>query len=173
MGVNVEKRRAIPALIKMLQRPSPVNYSTFVAKMFESLFGKYPFFRAVPCILCMAVIFKLSSMTMEQLEEFPHIWDKLAHFCEYATLAGCYAMLWTRAEWSKRQWLRVLVVAALALAYGCTDEFHQRFTEGRDSSVLDLVADLTGGLIGGAVYAVITRILNRFDPVPKKVDDEQ
>lgn len=140
-------------------------FSTFVAKMFESLFSKYPFFRAVPCILCMAVIFKLSSMTMEQLEEFPHIWDKLAHFCEYATLAGCYAMLWTRTEWSKRQWLRVLVVAVLALAYGCTDEFHQRFTEGRDSSVLDLVADLTGGLMGGVVYAVITRILNRFDPV--------
>ncbi|MBQ1656101.1 MAG: hypothetical protein II053_04270 [Bacteroidales bacterium] len=36
------------------------------------------------------------------------------------------------------------------------------------------VADLTGGLIGGAVYAVITRILNRYDPVPEeKVDGRQ
>jgi len=116
----------------------------------------------------MAIIFKLSSMTSEQLEDFPHIWDKLAHFCEYATLAGCYAMLWSRNEWSKRQWLRVLVVGLLALAYGCTDEFHQSFTDGRDSSALDLVADLVGGLIGGTVYAAVVLILNRFDPVPEK-----
>lgn len=143
-------------------------FSIFGAKMFESLFDKYPFFRAVPCILCMAIIFKLSSLTNEQLEDFPYIWDKLAHFCEYATLAGCYAMLWTRNEWSKRQWLRVIVVGVLALLYGCTDEYHQSFVEGRDSSVLDLVADLTGGLVGGVVYAVVTRILNRYDPVPEK-----
>ena len=136
--------------------------------MFESLFNKYPFFRAVPAVLCMAIIFKISSMTNEQLEDFPHVWDKLAHFCEYATLAGCYAMLWMRTEWSKRQWLRVLVVGVLALVYGCTDEFHQSFVEGRDSSVLDLVADLTGGLMGGVVYAEIRRILNRYDPVPEK-----
>ena len=113
----------------------------------------------------MAIIFKLSSLTNEQLEDFPQIWDKLAHFLEYATLAGCYAMVWTRNEWSKRQWLRVLIVGVLALAYGCTDEYHQSFVEGRDCSALDLVADLTGGLFGGVVYAVITRILNRFDPV--------
>ena len=137
--------------------------------MFESLFQKYPFFRAVPCILCMASIFKLSSLTNEQLEDFPQIWDKLAHFLEYATLAGCYAMIWTRNEWSRRQWLRVLVVGVLALAYGCTDEYHQSFVEGRDCSAFDLVADLTGGLFGGIVYAVITRILNRFDPVDKKM----
>ena len=121
----------------------------------------------------MAIIFKSSSLTMEQLEDFPHIWDKLAHFCEYATLAGCYAMLWTRNEWSKRQWLRVLVVGGLALLYGCTDEFHQSFVETRDSSVLDLVADLTGGLMGGIVYAIVTRILNRFDPVPEKPKNPQ
>ena len=112
----------------------------------------------------MAIIFKLSSMTMDQLEDFPHIWDKLAHFCEYATL---------RNEWSKRQWLRVLVVGGLALLYGCTDEFHQSFVETRDSSVLDLVADLTGGLMGGVVYAIVTRILNRFDPVPEKPKNPQ
>lgn len=141
--------------------------------MFESIFEKYPFFRAVPAILCMAIIFKLSSMTSEELEDFPHIWDKLAHFCEYATLAGCYAMLWSRNEWSKRQWLRVLIVAGLALAYGCTDEIHQRFVEGRESSVFDLVADLIGGLMGGVVYAVVTRILNRYDPVPEKPASEE
>ena len=138
--------------------------------MFESLFQKYPFFRAVPCILCMAVIFKLSSLTDMDLKEFPHIWDKLAHCLEYASLAGCYAMVWTRGEWSRRQWLRILVVAALCVAYGCTDEYHQSFVEGRDCSALDLVADLCGGLLGGMVYAAIVKLLNRFDPVKSDND---
>ena len=38
-----------------------------IPNMFESIFDKYPFFRAVPCVLCMAIIFKLSSLTNEQL----------------------------------------------------------------------------------------------------------
>ena len=81
-------------------------------------------------------------------------------------------MIWTRTEWSKRQWLRVLVVGILALVYGCTDEYHQSFVEGRDSSVLDLVADLTGGLTGGIVYAGIVLLLNRFDPVPPPPEEK-
>lgn len=134
--------------------------------MFESLFTKYPFFRKIPAILCMAVIFKLSSMTSVELEDFPHVWDKLAHTCEYATLAGCFAMWWTRREWSSRQWLRILVVVGLALAYGCTDEFHQSFVEGRSCDPFDLIADSFGGLVGGSVYAIVCLILNKYDPLP-------
>lgn len=134
--------------------------------MFESLFTKYPFFRKIPAILCMAIIFKISSMTSADLEGLPHVWDKLAHTCEYATLAGCFAMWWTRGQWSSRQWLRVLIVMGLALAYGCTDEYHQRFVEGRSCDALDLVADTFGGLVGGSVYALICKLLNRFDPLP-------
>lgn len=135
--------------------------------MFESLFDKYPFFRKVPAILCMAIIFKLSSMTSAELEGFPHVWDKLAHTCEYATLAGCFCMWWSRRQWALKPWLKVLIVGGLALAYGCTDEYHQSFVEGRDCSALDLVADLTGGLIGGSVYVLIVKILNKFDPLDK------
>ena len=102
--------------------------------MFESLFDKYPFFRKVPAILCMAIIFKISSMTSYELEGFPHVWDKLAHTCEYATLAGCFCMWWARRQWSVKPWLKVVIVMLLALAYGCTDEYHQLFVEGRDCS---------------------------------------
>ena len=136
--------------------------------MFESLFQKYPFFRKVPAILCMAIIFKISSMTSADLEGFPHVWDKLAHTCEYATLAGCFCLWWSRGKWSAKTWLKVLIVMGLALAYGCTDEYHQGFVDGRDSSALDLVADTLGGLIGGMVYVLIVWILNRFDPLPSE-----
>ena len=75
-------------------------------------------------------------------------------------------MWWTRKQWSSKPWLKVLIVALIALAYGCTDEYHQSFVEGRDCSALDLVADLTGGLIGGSVYVLVVWILNKFDPLP-------
>lgn len=145
-----------------------MSFAIFMLKMFETLFDKYPFFRKIPAVLCMAIIFKLSSMTQADLQDFPHVWDKLAHTCEYATLAGCFALWWDRAKWSSRQWLRVLVVAVLALAYGCTDEYHQSFVEGRSCDPMDLIADFTGGVIGGTVYAIVCKILNRFDPLPIK-----
>lgn len=134
--------------------------------MFETLFQKYPSFRRIPAILCMAIIFKISSMTSAELEGLPHVWDKLAHTCEYATLAGCYAMLWTRAKWSTKAWLKILIIAGLALAYGCTDEFHQSFVEGRSCDAHDLIADTLGGFIGSSVYFVICKILDKFDPLP-------
>ncbi len=135
--------------------------------MFESLFDKYPFFRKVPAILCMAIIFKLSSMTSADLENFPQVWDKLAHTCEYATLAGCFCMWWARGQWSIKPWLKVLIVMGLALAYGCTDEYHQLFVEGRSSDAMDLIADAVGGFIGGSVYWLIVKILNKYDPLDK------
>lgn len=134
--------------------------------MFETLFQKYPSFRRIPAILCMAIIFKISSMTSAELEGLPHVWDKLAHTCEYATLAGCYAMLWTRAKWSTKAWLKILIIAGLALAYGSTDEFHQSFVEGRSCDAHDLIADTLGGFIGSSVYFVICKILDKFDPLP-------
>lgn len=134
--------------------------------MFESIFRKYPFFRVIPAVLCMALIFKISSMTSEDLEDFPQVWDKLAHCCEYAALAGCFSLWTVRNAWLKKTWLKILIVVALTLAYGCTDEFHQSFVEGRDSSALDLVADTVGGLIGATVYALVCWILNKYDPLP-------
>lgn len=60
----------------------------------------------------------------------------------------------------------------LALAYGCTDEYHQRFVEGRSCDAMDLIADTLGGLIGGSVYVLIVKILNRYDPLPQTESDE-
>jgi VanZ family protein len=45
--------------------------------------------------------------------------------------------------------VRVAVLAAaLAGAYGVTDEWHQTFTPGRDASLADVVKDLAGAVLG-------------------------
>ena len=59
------------------------------------------------------------------------------------------------------------IVMGLALAYGCTDEYHQLFVEGRSCDAMDLIADSIGGLIGGSVYVLIVKILNKYDPLVK------
>ena len=50
---------------------------------------------------------------------------------------------------------------ALASLYGATDEFHQSFVPGRDSDVLDWVADTLGAALGAASATVATRALRR------------
>jgi VanZ family protein len=38
----------------------------------------------------------------------------------------------------------LVVAAAISLLYGISDEYHQRFVEGRDSNVFDLLTDAVG-----------------------------
>ena len=73
-----------------------------------------------------------------------NIWDKLAHAIEFGILA---ALLWRAiggsflaAATPKRA---ALYLSACAL-YAGLDEYHQSFVPGRDSSLLDVLADVTG-----------------------------
>jgi VanZ family protein len=45
-----------------------------------------------------------------------------------------------------------LVGTIAASAYGVSDEFHQSFVAGRDSEVLDWVADTVGAAVGAASF---------------------
>jgi VanZ family protein len=70
---------------------------------------------------------------------------KLAHFTEYAVLAG----LWFRALSSGLRW-RAWTVAAAALAisagWAVVDEAHQWFTPSRTASLADVALDTAGAL---------------------------
>ncbi len=45
-----------------------------------------------------------------------------------------------------------VLAAALAAAYGVTDEWHQTFTPGRDASLADVVKDLAGAVLGAWAF---------------------
>lgn len=104
-------------------------------------------------IVYMAIIFHLSSEPhpLPQLTE--HVWDKLLHTTEYAGLAMlvCRALLGEGVGWTTA----ILASAVFASFYSATDEFHQLFTPGRDSSVLDWFADTIGSSIGAVVYWIL------------------
>src|SRR3954471_5136582 len=106
-----------------------------------------------PPLVLMAVIFALSAQP--DLSTGLGIWDliarKIVHMSEYALL--CF--LWWRA-------LRtvvpptpaVLLALAIAIAYACTDELHQRSVHGRHGTPVDVAIDSVGA---GAAALLIRR----------------
>lgn len=103
----------------------------------------------LPVVLYALVIFAASSFPSP---EFPiQFWsfDKILHLAEYALLG----ILLARAIKGTQPVIDLrklyLLVAAIALLYGVSDEFHQAFVPGRTVSVWDALTDGVGGFLGG------------------------
>ena len=102
-----------------------------------------------PPLLLMAVIFGLSAQP--DLGTGLGTWDTIlrkgAHMAEF----GLLWWLWWRAfgcRWP-------LAAAAITLAYAASDEFHQRFVDGRHGSPVDWLIDAAGV----AVAIALTRLV--------------
>jgi VanZ family protein len=78
------------------------------------------------------------------------IWDKALHGAGYAGLAALVVRACSGEGWS---WGRAWAAGTLAASvYGMSDEFHQAFVVGRDSEVLDWVADTAGAAVGASSF---------------------
>jgi|SRR5206468_817279 len=109
----------------------------------------------LPPIVYAAAIFHFSAETNPLPTLTTTIWDKALHIVEYAGLAVLVARA-LRREGFGRGWSLTLALA-IASAYGASDEWHQIFVPGRDSNVLDWVADTIGAAIGAMLYSVGSR----------------
>jgi len=101
-------------------------------------------------------LFYLSSLHHPSLPRFPFS-DKVLHVLFYAGFGSVF--VWALDPLT-RGWpaVRVVLMAGLgALLYGVTDEFHQRFVQGRAPEATDLVFDALGGLLGGGLYLALRR----------------
>jgi VanZ family protein len=106
--------------------------------------------RALAPLAVMGVIFYFSA----QPAAGHHAWwvivfRKLGHVTGYALLTVLWA--WALQGVVKRP---VLVAVCIALAYACTDEFHQTFVRGRNGSPVDVGVDA----IGMAIAAIVMRM---------------
>lgn len=80
--------------------------------------------------------------------------DKVAHFGAYAVLG----LLVARALLPIRQ-LSVLGIAFIGIAvFAALDELHQNWIPGRDASIADWVADISGAIAGLAVATTLLRL---------------
>jgi VanZ family protein len=105
--------------------------------------------RAIAPLLLMGAIFYLSAQS--STGEYPW-WEvivrKLGHVSGYALLTG----LWW---WALRGVVTkpLLVAVCIALAYACTDEFHQSFVPGRTGTPVDVGIDSIGMAIAAMLIA--------------------
>jgi VanZ family protein len=114
-----------------------------------------PFFRWLPAIMMMAVIFTFSSVPSQEMPSYG-IWDTLVKKGGHALGYGLLALTYLFAlGWSKRRaWFAFLV----AILYAISDEFHQSFIPGRHPSWVDAIL-IDGG--GAAIALFITHYLLR------------
>lgn len=55
-------------------------------------------------------------------------------------------------------------VCVLCILYGILDEVHQSFVPGRDASVYDVYADVTGALLGAWLFTALPRAVRAGNP---------
>ena len=99
----------------------------------------------LPPIALMALIFFLSAQPdlNSGLGVIDLIGRKIIHASEYALL--CF--LWWRALREVLPARRApLAALAIAVAYSCTDEFHQTFVHGRHGTPVDVMIDAIGSV---------------------------
>ncbi len=120
--------------------------------------------RAIAPLLLMGVIFYLSA----QSSTGEHPWwevivRKLGHFGGYALLT---ALWW----WALRGVVRrpLLIAVGIALAYACTDEFHQSFVHGRTGTPVDVGIDA----IGMAIAALLITLRRKVSDPRTRIDAE-
>lgn len=114
----------------------------------------------------MALIFYLSSQTIDELQERGlriALQDKLQHLIAYALLALLLAQALAG------RWLRfpttgqAIVAVLIASLYGASDEFHQSFVPTRHPEFGDWIADTAGALLALLGWALLRRINTRSE----------
>ncbi len=82
--------------------------------------------------------------------------DKVLHLIAYSVL-GFLAMGSCKANGCRHQAFHYWLVVTLVGVYGVLDEVHQYFVPGRQSDVLDVLADASGGLLGAGLMLLLLR----------------
>ncbi|NIM92547.1 MAG: hypothetical protein GTO18_02370 [Anaerolineales bacterium] len=110
--------------------------------------------RWLPAFLLMAVIFLLSSLPSEDIPHYGSLdllIKKGGHALGYALLAIAYFYALPR---SLSSIYRAIIALLMAILFALSDEFHQSFVQGRNSSLTDVFIDTMGAAVGLAVALV-------------------
>lgn len=115
----------------------------------------------ISAVAWMALIFLLSAQErMPTTAGLPPDVAAIAgHFVAYGVLAILIRVAIGGLQTDRRA---DIIAIALATIYGLTDEFHQSFVPGRDSSAFDIGIDLIGASVGVTVLNLAMAASRRF-----------
>lgn len=130
-------------------------------------------FYVLPAVGYSALIFALSSFSLD-IEELTPVFtcDKLLHLVEYYILGY---LLMRAFITSDVPFLAASPVAAAILigsAYGLSDELHQVFVPGRDSSLLDFLFDAAGVALAALTYSFVRHQLGPVRVLENRIEAE-
>jgi len=109
--------------------------------------------RALAPVALMGLIFYASSQHAgEHMDWWEVVLRKIGHVSGYALLTTLWA--WALSGVVRRP---ILIAALIALAYACTDEFHQTFVATRHGTPVDIGVDSIGILIAAGLMQVRQR----------------
>jgi VanZ family protein len=111
----------------------------------------------------MILIFLASATPSSDLPNFGMmdlIMKKGGHMFGYALLAAAIFHGINNGAAMKRS--RFIFAIILAIAYAASDEWHQRFTPGRTSSVLDVFIDSAGAFLGLTLWCLARNCFPRW-----------
>ena len=110
-----------------------------------------------PVCVYSGIIFWLSEIPGDVNRIIIPYLDKFVHIVEYGPygylLARAFHCLLNEVLGQKL----ILLVIISTFVYGLSDEFHQSFVVGRESSLMDVAADTIGGTLGLVLFWVLAK----------------
>ena len=107
-------------------------------------------------IYCLLIFIQSSYPSIKSAPELPHI-DKVLHFVAYALLGALFLRAFKTSRIKNNVKLMLILSVLLSSLYGISDEIHQYFVPHRDADLMDVLADMLGGIMGVYIYQAITR----------------
>jgi VanZ family protein len=107
-------------------------------------------------------MFALSSIPSYSIPSFGiKAEDLIVHFIEYSIFGFLLARAFIQSQ-NKVTWKLCLLIALVGILYAASDEFHQKFVQGRYSEFSDFLADSLGVIGGLIVFLRGQSILLKF-----------
>jgi len=111
----------------------------------------------LPVLAYVSVIFALSSQSYLPSPIRFTYGDKVAHMGEYLVLGLLLVRALRASLRVSRPLFAAMIAIGIVVTVGASDEFLQSFIPGRNSDILDLLADVLGGAIAQIVYVTFVR----------------
>lgn len=103
------------------------------------------------------ILFVATSLPLSSIPEIG-VTDKLQHLTAYTLLAVLVNLTFLSQKKFRTPSARAFLFTLITIAiYGIFDELHQILIPGRSCDVLDITADIAGGIIGIAVVYIFVR----------------